>query len=52
MSVLFRVLVYFVNNWLGMSDNAGLFDIDAIVPQILTLLASKMAKNGSKLAKI
>jgi len=29
-----------------MSDNAGFFDIEAIVSQVLTFLASKMAKNG------
>jgi hypothetical protein len=52
MSVLFPVLVYFVINWLGMSDNAGLFDIEAILPHVLVLLVGKMAKNGSKLAKI
>ena len=28
------------------------FDIEAIVSQVLAVLASKMAKNGSKLAKI
>ena len=52
MSVLFNVLVYFVINWLGMSDNAVIFDIEAIVPQMLVLLVSKTGKNGSKLAKI
>ena len=52
MSVLFSVLIYFVINWLGMLDNAVFFDIEAIVPQILVLLVSKMAKKGSKLAKI
>ena len=52
MTVLFRFLVYFVINWLGMSENVGFFDIDAIVSQILAILASKIAKNGSKLAKI
>ena len=52
MSVLFPILVYFDINWLGISDNAGFFDIEAIVPQLLTLLAGKMAKNGSKLTKI
>ena len=53
MTVLFRFLVYFVINWLGMSENVGFFDIEAIVvSQILAILASKIAKNGSKLAKI
>ena len=51
MSVLFPVLVYFDINWLGMLDNGGFFDIQKIVPQLLTFLAGKMAKNGSKLAK-
>ena len=52
MYVLFPVLVYFVINWLGMSDNAGFFDIEAILPHVLVLLVGKMAKSGSKLAKI
>ena len=51
MSVLFSVLVNFVINWLGMSDNAGIFEIEAFVPQVLTFLAVKMAKNGSKLTE-
>ena len=51
MSVLFPVLVYFDINWLGMLDNGGFFDIQKIVPQLLTFLAGKMAKNGSKLAQ-
>ena len=35
-----------------MLDNAVFFDMEAIVPQILVLLVSKMAKKGSQLAKI
>ena len=34
-----------------MLDNDGFFDIEAIVPQILSILPSKMTKNGSKLTK-
>ena len=49
MFILFRILVYFFINWLGMLENAGFFDIEAIV---LVILASKMAKNGSKLTTI
>ena len=52
MTALFRFLVYFVINWLGMSENVGFFDMDAIVSQILAIVASKMAKTESKLAKI
>ena len=52
MSILFPVLVYFVINWLGMSDNAGFFDIVTILPHVLVLLVGKMAENGSKLTKI
>ena len=46
------VLVYFVINWLGMSENGGFFDIEAILPHVFVLLVGKMVKNGSKLAKI
>ena len=42
-------MAYFINNWLGMLDNDGFFDIEAIVPQILSILPSKMTKNGSKI---
>ena len=52
MSVLFPVLVYFVINSLGMSDNAGFFDIVTILPHVLVLLVGKMAENGSRLTKI
>jgi len=52
MSVHFCVLVYFLINWLGMLDNGVFFDLVAIVPQILAILASKMAQKWAKLAKI
>ena len=52
MSVYFCILVYFLINWLGMLDNAVFFDLEAIVPQILVILASKMARKWAKLAKI
>ena len=45
------VLVYFVINWLGMTDNGGSFDIEAILPHVLVLLVGKMLRNGSKLNK-
>ena len=51
MSVYFCVLVYFLINWLGMLDNGVFFDIEAIVPQILVILASKMAGKWANLAK-
>ena len=49
--LLIRILVYFVTSWLGTLDNGEFFDIEAIVPHILDILPSKMAKNGSKLTK-
>jgi len=32
-----------------MSDNVGIFDLQAIVTQIFVILTSKMVENGSKL---
>jgi len=34
-----------------MSDNVGFFDLQAIVTQILVILTSKMAENGSNLTQ-
>ena len=45
------VLVYFVINWLGMSDNGRFFDIEAILPHVFVLLVGKMVKNGSNWPK-
>ena len=52
MSVYFCVLLYFLINWLGMLDNGVFFDLEAIVRQILIILASEMAQKWAKLAKI
>ena len=38
-------------NWIAMSDNVGFFGLQAIVTQILVILTSKMAENGSKLTQ-
>ena len=42
------VLVYFVMNWLGVSDNGGFFDIEAILPHVYVLLVGKMGQNWPK----
>ena len=47
-SVLFQLLVYFLINWIAMSDNLVCFDLRVFVSQKLVILTSKMAKKGSK----
>ena len=45
------VLVYFVINWLVMSENGGFFDIEAILPHVFALLVGKMVKKWVKIGQ-